>query len=136
MTYQEWVNQNYPTPEKAYGECEEATSLMAEAFPELRRVKGHFICPDWGKRAHWWCVDPQGNIVDPTAAQFPFWGFAGDYEEALPDTLVQVGVCMDCGSPIEIPLSEAEKGARGPTFCSQACERATLAYLSSPQMRW
>lgn len=40
---------------------------MVEAFPELKRVRGHYHCP-WLSKAqpHWWCVDPDGNIVDPT----------------------------------------------------------------------
>ena len=47
------------------GNCREATAAMVKAFPELRRVRGHYgWCP------HWWCETPDGTVVDPTARQF------------------------------------------------------------------
>jgi len=130
MTYQEWIDLYFPTAESAFGKCDVATLAMVAAFPELRRVRGHYECPIWGRRAHWWCVSPKGEIFDPTARQFPSLGLAGEYEEADGGTLVQVGVCMDCGKPIRIPLAEAEQGWRGEYFCSKECENATLAYLN------
>jgi hypothetical protein len=31
-------------------------------------------CPIWGARDHFWCVDGEDNVVDPTASQFPSKG--------------------------------------------------------------
>lgn len=67
--------------------CGSATEDMVATFPELRRVRGHY-----GYHTHWWCVTPDGEIVDPTAKQFP----PGlEYKEYTgPDP---VGKCMWCG---------------------------------------
>lgn len=135
MTYQQWIDQNYPTAVQAYGACASATLAMVGVFPELRQVKGHYLCPIWGQRAHWWCVTPDGKIVDPTAKQFPSQGTMGEYEEARPGTLIQVGVCMNCGDPIQMIMAEAESGVTPPTFCSDACEKTTLAYLNGGSLR-
>ena len=56
------------------GRCAEATLAMAAVFPELTRVRGHYLCWVWGEREHWWLVEPNGEIVDPTADQFPSKG--------------------------------------------------------------
>lgn len=103
------------------GKCDEATAAMVEVFPELRRVAGFAHCT-WGRDQHWWCVAPDGAIIDPTAAQFAAV-FA--YEEIdLDDPEAQRGIptgrCMDCGGDVYV----------GAVFCSEACERATRAYLN------
>ena len=120
--YEIWIEAHYRSAESALGCCEEATRAMVRAFPELRRVKGHYDCPLWGRRMHWWCETPGGEVTDPTRAQFPTRGLAGTYEEASPETLVRTGACMQCGRDILVPLAEAERGARGGTFCSEECE--------------
>ena len=72
--YEKWVAEH--TEICAGANCAEATSLLIIEFPELTRVRGHYYCVVWGEREHWWCVDPQDNIVDPTASQFPTKGGA------------------------------------------------------------
>ena len=62
------------TAEDCYGRCAWATLAMQIAFPELIRVRGHYLCLIWGERDHWWLTTPEGEIVDPTAAQFPSKG--------------------------------------------------------------
>lgn len=102
------------------GKCDEATQLMCAAFPELRRAAG-FAHSSWGRDQHWWCVSPEGEIVDPTASQF--LGGIADYEELDLEKdrdRIPTGVCMDCGDDVY----------GGKTFCSEACENATLRYLN------
>lgn len=77
MTYIEWIHEHVKND--GYGQCAEVTERMAQAFPELKRVRGHYYDIHWGERAHWWLVTPDGHIVDPTAAQFPTQG-RGHYE--------------------------------------------------------
>lgn len=60
----DWLSKNNP-----YGKCQEASTAMVDTFENLTIVQGHVYC-DWGKRSHWWCVDTQGTIVDPTKSQF------------------------------------------------------------------
>lgn len=103
------------------GVCADATQLMAAEFPELRRVAG-FAHVSWGRDQHWWCVAPDGTIVDPTVSQFP--GRAVDYEELdleKDQERIPTGVCMDCG----------DDTYGGKLFCSTRCENATLRYLNT-----
>ena len=120
-TYEDWTAENWGGNE--YGHCEDATAEMVRAFPTLRRVAGFYHCPAWGRRQHWWCVDPDGKIVDPTAAQFPSLG-GGRYEEldltsAADLARIPTGKCMDCGDPVY----------GGSEFCSLTCSASTMRYL-------
>lgn len=96
MSYHSWIEKHYPTPESAYGKCAEATTAMLAAFPELRRVRGHYYCMIWGERAHWWLVTSDGQVVDPTAAQFPSGG-RGVYEPWTEGADESTGKCPNCG---------------------------------------
>jgi hypothetical protein len=48
MIYAEWIKKNVPV---TYGTCREATRDMQKEFPHLRRVRGHYCCPFWGRAA-------------------------------------------------------------------------------------
>src|SRR5262249_55639991 len=105
-----------------YGKCREVTEAMAAAFPELERVRGHYVCPQVGEREHWWCETRDGDVVDPTAAQFPSGG-DGTYlpwSEGQPEP---VGKCRCCGGYVFIQSKWA------PSLCSAACAVEMLAYL-------
>lgn len=93
--HKKWIEENYPTYESAYGNCAAATTKMVEAFPELKRVRGHYYCAVWGEREHWWC-ELNGTIVDPTAVQFPTKGI-GRYIPWDEDAEEPTGKCMECG---------------------------------------
>lgn len=87
------------------GTCSQATVAMVEAFPELRRVRGHY-----DGHEHWWCVAPDGSVVDPTAAQFCPGGTYVEHVGPEP-----VGKCHYCGSYVWTPY-------RGcPEACSKEC---------------
>lgn len=116
--YEEWISAHYPTPESAYGKCDEATSLMAKAFPELSRVRGHYYCWSWGERTHWWLVTTDGSIVDPTASQFPTAG-SGVYETWTEGAKEPVGKCPNCGDYVY------DYGV----VCSDVCARSYASYL-------
>jgi hypothetical protein len=116
--YDAWIEAHVPDFSAAYGKCASVTEHMAAAFPELRRVRGHYYDFGWGERAHWWLVTADGRIVDPTAKQFPSRG-QGHYEEWREGMPLQTGICMDCGDPVY----------DGATFCSPECEAATCRYL-------
>ena len=121
--YRAWIDAYVASQPNGFvrGKCDKATQMMVEAFPELRRVAG-FAHVSWGRDQHWWCVAPDGTIVDPTASQFQ--GGLADYEELDLDKdqdRIPTGVCMDCG----------DDTYGGKTFCSDICERATLNYLNT-----
>ena len=114
MTYNEWITINVIDP---VGTCKETTLAMQEAFPELTRVRGHYYCPAWGEREHWWLVDPEGDIVDPTKAQFP--SHHGVYVPWDEDAEEPSGICLNCGEYVY------DDGS----FCKDSCRRAFMADL-------
>ena len=74
--HKEWIQANVQGD--GYGQCYETAQSMAKAFPELRVVYGTYECYTWGSRSHFWCVDSEFHVVDPTETQFPSCGF-GSY---------------------------------------------------------
>lgn len=113
--YKQWIASLYLTS-GGYGQCSSVTQSMVEAFPELTRVRGHYYCSVWGERAHWWCIDTGGNIVDPTAAQFPSKG-CGEYVPWTEGTQEPTGLCMNCGAYCYDSHNA----------CSERCERELYA---------
>ena len=129
MTYKEWIH-NYLTQEKsALGKCKEAVEKMSAEFPELKKVAGH-VYTNWGQRAHWWCETTDGEIIDPTASQFPI---IFEYEKWEPGMPVRVGKCMDCGEEIYEPVMSLDEAKGSRYFCSKKCEQATLNYMNGPR---
>ena len=98
------------------GMCQSFTSEFATAFPELRRVPGFYRCRDgWNGGEHWWLVDLQGAVIDPTADQFPDQG-QGTYEAYSPAKhKVPKGTCMCCGG--------AKYASEGSSGCSEECDQ-------------
>ncbi len=116
--YADWILENVT---RSYGTCAETTLAMVKAFPELIRVRGHYYDLVWGEREHWWCVAPNGDIVDPTASQFPTAG-AGHYEASDESQPEPTGRCPNCGDLVY----------DGGTCCSELCHNAYAAYCSNP----
>lgn len=122
------------------GACTSATEQMAAVFPELRRQAGYANGAE-----HWWLVDQDFNIVDPTVMQF----FAPtsktleamiaetSYEPFKPGDEVRVGRCMECGGPIygvvqalDDPRPKLPKGA-STNACSEECSEALCAHYNA-----
>lgn len=94
--YAQWITENVTD---AYAKCAEYTLTMQQVFPELIRVRGHYDCPIWGSREHWWLVDPDSEeIVDPTASQFPSKGVGKEwYTPHEEGSREPTGKCLNCG---------------------------------------
>ena len=112
--YQSWISANVPA---AYGACAEVTLAMQTAFPELTRVRGFYHCPVWGAREHWWLVTADGQIIDPTASQFPSRG-GGRYEPWREGQREPTGMCPNCGGYCY----------DGDYCCSEECSRQYVAF--------
>lgn len=94
--YQKYIANLKLTYSTAFGYCKPVCQEMNKVFPELKLVRGHYYDASWGERMHWWLVDPDGNIIDPTAIQFPSKG-KGVYipwDESQPEP---TGKCRQCG---------------------------------------
>ena len=115
------------------GRCRAAAREMAAAFPELRIIAGfaHWRVVDAYdvgvirtiRDQHFWCVAPDGAVVDPTASQFLGAVVAYeplDLDDPTTRERVPSGRCMDCGADCY--------GVRH--FCSDACQESTIASLN------
>ena len=89
-----WIAERYPTPQSAKLQCAEATLAMVQAFPLLSRVRGHAMV-GIQFRPHWWCVTPGGDIIDPTAHQWPTPPVL--YDPIDDDAEEPHGKCIYCG---------------------------------------
>lgn len=129
--YDAWIKANYPTMESALGKCHQGVKAMKEQFPELEVTNGfvHFVTHQ--KRAHWWLKDAQGNIVDPTAIQYP--EYMGEpiteYEEIddSHDARKYPSVkCPNCG---EYYYQKPETANCSPC-CTSSCYQEYVDYLN------
>ena len=122
--YNKWIVENYPTPESARLQCEEATKRMVEAFPnDLQRVRG-LACVEepYGlpptKTPHWWCVNVYGIVIDPTAHQYPTRIL--EYHVADESRGGPTGKCPNCG----------ELCYEGRYLCSEKCDKEYMEYIN------
>lgn len=96
------------------GRCKEMSEALA-AEKGYTLVRGWYNEPMWNTREqHWWCVDDQGNIHDPTRKQFPSGGIKEFYEE-----FTGVMPCEQCGKPMTEDMQYATD-CRYP-ICSAQC---------------
>lgn len=118
-----WIKDNYPTPQSAKLKCFEASLKMKDIFPELTVVRGMilveepFDLPPF-KTTHWWCLDPNNFVVDPTAHQYPT-----DIIEYTPVDESKgdpTGKCPNCG----------DLCYDNEYLCSKQCEKDYMAYLN------
>ena len=101
------------------GRCREVCEVMLRVRPELSLVRGHYHCPIWGRREHWWLKAEDSSIVDPTASQFPSGGL-GEYEEWDESRPEPTAKCLNCGDYV----------FGGDEFCSETCSAETVSYLN------
>ena len=99
--------------QKYRGKCEEMSKALCNKDSTLTLVRGFYHDPIYGKEQHWWCKKTDGEIVDPTAKQFPFGGITEFYEEF--DGMCE---CSECGT--EKPEEEM-KFESNYAFCSSKC---------------
>ena len=98
---------------KYRGKCKEACEELVAKDPSLTMVRGHYWCPIWNSdEPHWWCVDPEGNVVDPTKLQFPSVG-AGYYTP-----FSGYINCESCGAGV---VEEEAYIVGNHTYCGYTC---------------
>lgn len=115
-SYLQWTEEHVgPDP---HGQCKEVTEQMAAAFPELRRVRGHYVCPSDGPQTHWWMVTPDGTVLDPTKEQFASKG-QGAYEPH--EGPEPTGTCLNCGGLVYGETS----------FCNSNCTKEFASYIEN-----
>ena len=97
------------------GKCKAACDALQKIMPELTLHRGWYHQPGWPRNScqHWWLQTPEGEIVDPTALQFPDPHVKEYYEEF--DGMCE---CEECGK--EIHENDAIFAGRYPV-CSGEC---------------
>jgi hypothetical protein len=101
------------------GHCSNMSTALVTEFPELRKVCG-FCNGD----EHWWCVDPKGEIVDGTRAQYGETVFYEEFNEEKHDCVV--GRCYDCAEYIYGKPSDGHKD-----FCCDEHKESYIRYLNN-----
>lgn len=114
--YRSWCEANVQPPVR--GKCLMYADRMLTAFPELRTVRGH-VGKVHRDCEHWWCVTPDGTVIDPTAAQFRVGSVYIPFVEGSDEP---TGVCPNCG----------EYCFNGVSVCTAECQREYAAYLRNP----
>lgn len=124
--YQDYIDKI--THRQAYGHCYERCMEMKKEFPELIHCKGWYYEAIWNEdREHHWLKTESGEIIDPTAKQFPTNGaLTAEYREYKAGDKVRIGCCAYCGEDI---MGFPEEGNNPPTVCSETCHKAYVNYL-------
>lgn len=105
---------------KYRGKCREFCEELIIEDPTLIMVRGWYVCPMWGKQAHWWCRREDGTVVDPTVKQFPTAAGAAEYVEY--DGYVE---CEQCGKRVH--EDEAHMDGHH-AFCSCTCYARCIGF--------
>ena len=108
--------------------CQDAVAVLVILCPELTAVRGTVVMtdpPDGDRRpwTHWWAVTGFGDIVDPTAEQFPSPIEYTPVDESKGDP---TGRCPNCAG-----LCYESR-----YLCSDKCEREYTAYLDNSVKGW
>lgn len=106
---------------KYRGKCKEMCDVAIKDNPSLTLVRGYYWEPLWNTiEPHWWTVDENGKIFDPTRLQFPSQGFS----EYIPfDGMVE---CAQCGKEIKEEEADIEGNY---CFCSYTCHGRFVGVL-------
>ena len=114
--YEKWIKENVTKPRL---QCAEYTLKMQKQFPELKRIRGHYFCDR--EHPHWWLIDEDDNIIDPTIVQFPsIDGIYIPWDETQKEP---IGKCLNCGELIYDCIISSQ-------ICSKICE---ISFLKSLQ---
>lgn len=93
------------------GKCKELCEQALQNNSDLTIVRGYYHDAFWGRQEHWWCVNKDGSIYDPSKSQFPDQN--GKHEE-----FNGIFNCEQCGKEI----TEEEGQVYGNyIFCSGEC---------------
>ena len=99
-------------------QCLEFSKKFAEKFG-LKVVPGFYEINDY-PHEHWWCVDDNGQVIDPTATQFSKGGTYSPHSEGKHKA--RIGACPECGTD----LFEGDGD-----FCGEECFDSYVRYCNS-----
>jgi len=115
--YKDWVEEKVEDP---YLNCIYYSELMTLDFPELKVVRGYYEDIINGMIPHWWLVDEEGDIVDPTHSQLNGLCIKELYHEYDESQDKPTGKCKNCG----------EFCYDNNMVCSDKCKNEFLEHLN------
>lgn len=118
LKYKEWIAK-YLSENNPKMQCENASRLMMEVFPELVLIRGSVITINAIERTHWWCETPDKEIIDATETQFGSIVKYYPLDETLPEPS---GKCLHCG---EFVYDSSQ-------FCSSTCRLEDSKRINTP----
>ena len=126
IEYKKWIMENYPNPNKATSI--EAVQTMKKEFSELKIIRGQVLVLEIYDSPpirvfHCWCETPEGELVDPTAHQFPIPILS--YEPLDESRGDPTGGCLYCGGFCY----------DNENVCSEKCSRDFKDYLEIEEMK-
>ena len=118
--YEKWIKDYLLSKDgNICGKCYEATSEMIKTFPELKRIRGHVRHILSNKVSpHWWCINAEGIVFDPTSIQFVAIIKYIPHDETQPEP---TGKCSNCG----------EYCFNYEAVCSDKCATEYKAFIES-----
>jgi hypothetical protein len=113
------------------GLCESWCKKFKKKFPDLKIKRGFY-----SGNEHYWCVEPNGTIVDPTFPQFGQIQNPNKYRVFNPETdKIYLGKCMNCGTSIYGLESEGHQRVCKDVIIDgvleQSCEKELESYYNS-----
>lgn len=116
--YQIYLRTHVSFDMTGWGQCRERCLIMQDLFPELKMVRGHVLFRGRpGKpEPHWWLVDTEDNILDPTINADIHLTSYEPHDESDPEP---TGKCPNCSGYC----------FNGETCCSERCHNEYVAYV-------
>ena len=119
--YSNYLSVHQPYDMSGWGECKERCEAMLEVFPELQMVRGHVLFRGRPTKPepHWWLVDCEGNVLDPTINFDLHLTEYQPHDESGPEP---TGECPNCSGYCY----------NDGVCCSDSCHNAYVAYCMNP----
>jgi len=109
-------------PEYGSGRCRDEALKLARDDRSLTVVRGWATPVGGAMIEHWWLIDQDGKVVDPTVDQFPARPvYIPECVGVPPERPALMYLCPNCG--------DTHTGDFSVDVCSDRCARAYASYL-------
>jgi hypothetical protein len=131
-----WVGYGPHGPTEAnilQAQCYSFCEAFVEKFSHLTMVKGWYVAAEHNYTEHWWLIEKDGTVVDPTKGQFSIqtgeYVSHGSKRAKELELFAKIGRCPNCGGDIY----EGDEDFGG--VCSDECAASYSEYLTTEMRR-
>lgn len=125
--YAPWMRDTISRADLVRHKCQQFCEKFVQKFPHLSRQPG-FV----GSSEHWWLIDSDGTIVDPTGEQFGNVPKTRYIRYNPHRHKVHLFNCRDCGTEVFDLIENADNYIDG--FCSEECCDTYVEYLTAGKL--